>query len=107
MPPDWRLFHVRRSTGKRLFFEVPLSRLWEKNQFIHRLLTIDFDNPGVASFWPVMPLHGQATSHHHHSPEPPPPPTPTILFQGTTSAWSGDAGHGDQCANLEKDMVLP
>jgi hypothetical protein len=23
MPPDWRLFHVRRSTGKRLFFEVP------------------------------------------------------------------------------------
>ncbi len=25
MPPDWRLFHVRRSTGKRLFFEVPLS----------------------------------------------------------------------------------
>jgi hypothetical protein len=24
MPPDWRLFHVRRSTGKRLFFEVPL-----------------------------------------------------------------------------------
>jgi formylglycine-generating enzyme required for sulfatase activity len=26
MPPDWRLFHVRRSTGKRLFFEVPLSK---------------------------------------------------------------------------------
>ena len=25
MPPDWRLLHVRRSTGKRLFFEVPLS----------------------------------------------------------------------------------
>jgi hypothetical protein len=25
MPPDWRLFHVRRSTRKRLFFEVPLK----------------------------------------------------------------------------------
>jgi hypothetical protein len=25
MPPDWRLFHLRRSTAKRLFFEVPLS----------------------------------------------------------------------------------
>ena len=25
MPPDWRLFYVRRSTGKRLFFEVPLN----------------------------------------------------------------------------------
>jgi len=25
MPPDWRLFHVRRSTAKRLFFEVPTS----------------------------------------------------------------------------------
>jgi hypothetical protein len=25
MPPDWRLLHVRRSTGKRLFFEVPFS----------------------------------------------------------------------------------
>jgi type III restriction enzyme len=23
MPPDWRLFHVRRSSGRRLFFEVP------------------------------------------------------------------------------------
>jgi hypothetical protein len=23
MPPDWRLFHVRKSTGKSLFFEVP------------------------------------------------------------------------------------
>ena len=27
MPPDWRLFHVRRSTGKRLFIELPLSSL--------------------------------------------------------------------------------
>jgi len=26
MPPDWRLFHVRRSTAKRLFFEVPYRR---------------------------------------------------------------------------------
>jgi len=27
MSPDWRLFHVRISTGKRLFFEVPLIPL--------------------------------------------------------------------------------
>jgi hypothetical protein len=25
MPPDWRLFHVRRSTRKRIFFEVPIK----------------------------------------------------------------------------------
>jgi len=24
MPPDWRLFYVRISSAKRLFFEVPL-----------------------------------------------------------------------------------
>ena len=26
MPPDWRLFHVRRSSGRRLFFEVPYKK---------------------------------------------------------------------------------
>ena len=27
MPPDWRLFHVRRSSGRRLFFEVPRKKI--------------------------------------------------------------------------------
>jgi len=35
MPPDWRLFHVRRSTGKRLFFEVPLNDLLKCKELLN------------------------------------------------------------------------
>ncbi len=43
MPPDWRLFHVRRSTGKRLFFEVPIrwSACIEKQTLDNQAIYVD------------------------------------------------------------------
>jgi hypothetical protein len=44
MPPDWRLFHVRRSTGERLFFEVPIRRAGEVGD------EVDFYSSGCKKF---------------------------------------------------------
>ncbi len=72
MPPAWRLFHVRRSTGKCLFFEVPLSNFCQipspRSSSLREFdQQADPDCPGQRHHQAAEPPLGDADEHRPKS----------------------------------------